>query len=500
MDQATLAGFAIAAVIPWIGACICYALARRGQRWSTVLAWVLGVLGSVFCFVSPSCLLQFIALFACGMACLDVGRGQSTVRFALLAILLSVVPYFVVYLYAQTVWGNVARQFPLVSLADRLAYETAPARRSAGMKHLWRAVRRDWRWGSVRPAPRRARHANRQLASRPLHVVARQIAQDGARYPGRKVRERRERIRCPPSARAQARRRRWPAGPPVPLPAGPSTTGDEPLPLPAALDELAAASAGRYHREAVMLFANVPGWGYVLDRDRVSGFQSHQFDKLPEEPGRPDWQIKRLELVSLLKHDQPSVYISEYLPAMDELREAPVRPLTDFERRGLASLLRGEEIHAEVIAGDVRMVGAIRAAEKCLDCHSVEHGACWECFRTRSCRSIMLPNRRGMGCGSAVYRRAVRGLRVRLVPPARPAAADGPEDSATKAPGWRRTRPATLPRNRPPGRKGWPGSERRQPAPESRPPRAPRIPPASGRARAASRVPAPRPPTPRRCT
>ena len=123
-----------------------------------------------------------------------------------------------------------------------------------------------------------------------------------------------------------------------------------------------------------MNFANLAGWGYVQDREHVAGFESHRFEDVPVGPDT-QWQTIRVELVSLLKHDQPMVYISEYLPAMDELRDAPVRPLDAFEERSLAVLVQGGDIEAEAMSHNVRMLGAIRAADKCLDCHTVEHGA-----------------------------------------------------------------------------------------------------------------------------
>ncbi|HEY1784461.1 MAG TPA: hypothetical protein VGG30_02895, partial [Pirellulales bacterium] len=157
----------------------------------------------------------------------------------------------------------------------------------------------------------------------------------------------------------------------------------------------AAAWAETFHTQAVVNFAYYAGWGFVQDREHVAGFDSHRFEYLPVGPNE-QWQMLRVELVSLLKHDEPGVYISEFLPAMDELRDAPVRPLDAFEERSLAVLLEGGDIEAAVVGQQVRMLGAIRAAQKCLDCHSVEHGALLGAFSY-----VLLP-------GEAVQKQAQR--------------------------------------------------------------------------------------------
>jgi len=49
----------------------------------------------------------------------------------------------------------------------------------------------------------------------------------------------------------------------------------------------------------------------------VAGFQSHRFRKIPEAK---EVEVARLELVSLLMHKEPSVYLSDRLPQMDALK------------------------------------------------------------------------------------------------------------------------------------------------------------------------------------
>ncbi len=97
------------------------------------------------------------------------------------------------------------------------------------------------------------------------------------------------------------------------------------------------------------IFANANRLGYVESLDRVAGFLPHQFWQKPEmgtgRSAQPPhlkgnrtmqqyesqkrhydrWQNTRLQLVSLLKHPEPRVYLSEHLPAMPELENAETR-------------------------------------------------------------------------------------------------------------------------------------------------------------------------------
>jgi len=133
------------------------------------------------------------------------------------------------------------------------------------------------------------------------------------------------------------------------------------------------------HAEGVGDFVNPEGFGYGRDREHVRGYQSHQFRSMPE-PDRSEmgqtqrWSIQSLELVSLLKHPEPVAYLSQHLPRMDELREAPTRPLKGFETKALAALKTGEDLQVESDADEIRMLGSIRAVEVCTSCHAVKRG------------------------------------------------------------------------------------------------------------------------------
>ncbi len=128
------------------------------------------------------------------------------------------------------------------------------------------------------------------------------------------------------------------------------------LPVPFHKDKTATESAGPppalpttawlrgFHREALVEFANTVGFGLIEDREHVVGFKSHGFGHDPWIGG--DWWSVRIELIRLRKDEEPAVYVSDCLPNMDALRNAPLRPLNEFEQRGLAAT-RGRQRHRE---------------------------------------------------------------------------------------------------------------------------------------------------------
>ena len=118
---------------------------------------------------------------------------------------------------------------------------------------------------------------------------------------------------------------------------------------------------------ALVDFANPRGFGYVRDRDHVAGFESHGFTELPANT------IARLELVSLLMHDEPAVYVSDHLPEMTRLRGVPTRPLDEFEATGVANLRQGEDLF-ESASHPARLLGSLRNAQQCVACHGGSRG------------------------------------------------------------------------------------------------------------------------------
>lgn len=163
-----------------------------------------------------------------------------------------------------------------------------------------------------------------------------------------------------------------------------------------------AQQARTFHRNSVRDFGDTRGFGYIASIDKVSGFQSHGFSALPpslmsadrnsvdplpssaeaqvqidpdlSKQETPEWTLNRLELVSLLKFAEPRVYNSDELPRMDALENAPTRPLTKFEHQAYSKLQAGEMLIARAAPTRVEMVGAIRAAKQCMQCHEVKRG------------------------------------------------------------------------------------------------------------------------------
>jgi hypothetical protein len=125
------------------------------------------------------------------------------------------------------------------------------------------------------------------------------------------------------------------------------------------------------HTKGVVDFVNPLGFGLMRERKRVTGFAAHGFSQTPEATG---WQIRTVELVGLLMHKEPVVYVSKNLPRMDELVKAPTRPLDPLEAHGLAKLVAGEDYYATNTPDGLRMVGAIRSVEQCQKCHGGGQG------------------------------------------------------------------------------------------------------------------------------
>ncbi len=132
------------------------------------------------------------------------------------------------------------------------------------------------------------------------------------------------------------------------------------------------------HDEGSWRFVNPASLGYVAGKQKAAGFVSHRFSKARLPLGQTDpasgWKIARLELVSLLKHKEPRVYVSEELPQMEKLKSVPTRALHEFEQQALPKLWHEEDIVVAEEANEVLMLGALRARTECLDCHSVKRG------------------------------------------------------------------------------------------------------------------------------
>jgi hypothetical protein len=113
------------------------------------------------------------------------------------------------------------------------------------------------------------------------------------------------------------------------------------------------------HDRTVDLFEDFSGFGF----HRMHWFKN---DRGVDVASR---DIDRVELVSLLTDDEPSVYVLAEVATPVMARQASRRPLDEFERLGLNAVRFGEELVWSREA-PTRMFGAIRAKADCLHCHA----------------------------------------------------------------------------------------------------------------------------------
>jgi hypothetical protein len=379
---------------------VCNLVAQKSRGLACLIAGLSILLGFP-CVVFPAVVLNGILLLLAGLAC---WLARARPRF----LLVSSLAIFVVshVLMSIDAFGEIREQqtaremYPTESLAGRLAYEkkqsgtvvdasgsrppdSTPKLKLAADEQLGELEGDVEREGSMRT-----------YMLRHLHDRA---VEDFINSPGfgisRGVRPRWKYVELPETEPISL--------PPVEEP--PSYLGEGASPERAGssspADTLgmlpAEAALQKMHRDGVLDFVNPKGFGYVQDREHVTGFQPHQFRAMPKVPASPAknvrWRIHNLELVSLLTHEEPVAYLSEHLPRMDELHDAKTRPLTAFEKQALAVLQGGEDLKTESTANRIQMLGSIRAVKQCLSCHSVERGELLGAFSYTLHRDPPLP-------------------------------------------------------------------------------------------------------------
>lgn len=164
-----------------------------------------------------------------------------------------------------------------------------------------------------------------------------------------------------------------------------------------------------FHGEASRGFVSPPSLGLVKSLDEVTGFESHRmrfdekwngsiriasketlmgYSSVPDNMA-VDWKVNRLQLVSLLLHDEPRVYVAENLPNMEELSGADVetRALSDFEVQGLEKLRQGKQVVTAATPNRLQMIGALRAKAQCMQCHDVKENELLGAFSYEFLRS-----------------------------------------------------------------------------------------------------------------
>jgi hypothetical protein len=156
----------------------------------------------------------------------------------------------------------------------------------------------------------------------------------------------------------------------------------------AGLQGVTSGSIESAHEISRRDFLDPAGFGYIqTPRLEVAGFIEHAFhhNPLADDKRLSTWRLQRLELVSLLKFDEPRVYVLDHLPRMDQLSSdtAPTRPLNEFEASALQQLYTDKDLVVSEQGDEVQMLGSLRAARQCLDCHNVQRGELLGAFSYR---------------------------------------------------------------------------------------------------------------------
>jgi hypothetical protein len=127
------------------------------------------------------------------------------------------------------------------------------------------------------------------------------------------------------------------------------------------------------HGDTVADFLTAPGKLEAPARRSNVAFQLQGIQLQPPAGGlrrrQSNWEVKSVDLVGLVLHPEPVVYVSETVPNMKRLKAIPKRPPDVFELAGLDALQRGEGLFVRSRDGVVRALGPIRAGKSCLECH-----------------------------------------------------------------------------------------------------------------------------------
>lgn len=158
----------------------------------------------------------------------------------------------------------------------------------------------------------------------------------------------------------------------------------DPTALPLSLKSQANTSASviteSVHTEVLKDSFDSDSFGDITDSKYGAGFETHGPHHLNTAIGVMDdddtasWQLTRLELVSLLRHDEPRVYVAETIPLMNELADIPHRALNKFEAEALPQLKTQRDTVIKETPDGAVMLGAVRAASDCLQCHNGPRG------------------------------------------------------------------------------------------------------------------------------
>ena len=360
-------------------AAIFFATRKPGTNWRVAgiafAAFGLAVIilpGVNFLF-SPALVLQSIATCVFAILCGLMGAKPLAIRLLSMASMAAIYGFLSLIALPQHVEQEALRtEFPMTSLAPRLAYEAEA--NALPEPQLAETVKQ-----------RMQEHETKVRADSPisftvftsrgsslfkLHELHRDsfVNASGFGISRMPMRATREDIVLPPVAPVT-----------LPPPYVPEVSPDQAADFPLAASKTPAQETLQtLHHAGHGDFLDPGRMGYVRDRENVAGFVGHGFSQTPavkdDAAELEQWQLVKLELVSLLKHAEPVAYVSESLPQMDHLQDAPTRPLNTFERQAIEQLRADKDLVVDSQPARVRMVGSLRATNDCRACHQVPRG------------------------------------------------------------------------------------------------------------------------------
>jgi hypothetical protein len=336
---------------------------------ATALLFLIGLAPAVMCVFLPPVILQ-AALLSIVFLILWAARWGTPRAFFLLSCAATLIAYALPGFFAFQDTRDLQAEFAYVSMDDRLPLSRtsrpatpAPPATVQQVNAVEERLERD----AQNSMGRHRESALRQLHEETMQVFVNQPGFGAARM-----------IRPEVYLKWSGRQK-----PPIPHPGTPSASPwfPEELSRKQPAESKTLSNLLSFHQESVVDFVNLPGFGYIKDRQHVAGFQAHQVSQTPT-PERP-WTLQTLDLVRLLLHEKPTAYVSKDLPRMKELLAAPTRDLDEFETAGLFALQRGDDLFVRERGSERRMLGAIRAARQCLSCHDAERGDLFGAFSYR---------------------------------------------------------------------------------------------------------------------
>jgi hypothetical protein len=354
------------------------ALRRKNPRVGLATLLSAAAIIPLFCMLSVLPLVNAILVTLAGLVCYSVGARPRWLLISSLAVTAAIygVMGWTIGIREVREWDSLKAKYPMDSLAPRLAYEDRPqrgantAKYDAGRLSSFETRGAHGTWNQemrIRSLERLHAGAVEQFVNSEGFGMGRRIAIPGRRY-----------LEITDSLTELNYDGPFPQPPNLYLPSEPEsgsiTVGSDPVVYDS-------------HEMNLDTFFGRFDFGYARDRDHVAGFRPHQFRKEADAP--PRWKVERLDLVGLLKYDEPVVYLSEHLPAMDELRDAPTRSLDAFENASLTALRGGEDLMVQDRPDRMRVLGSIRAVKQCLHCHHAERDELLGAFSYRLARDAV---------------------------------------------------------------------------------------------------------------